>query len=114
MSFYDNVISTRFDDVFFEDEKKTVIPKKTFIDIRIQKRNSKKYHTIIEGLTDTLDTLKKMLKHFKKTLVTNGVLINDPDFGWIIQLQGDHRYAVQEFLVSNKFYEFDQFRMHGY
>jgi translation initiation factor 1 len=107
----DNIISLKFDDFDFSNSH---ILQKTYVDMRIQQRKGAKCITIIEGLTDDTDVLKKMLKHFKKTLSTNGILVDDPELKWVMQLQGDQRRAVQDFLVINKFYEFEQIRVHGF
>lgn len=42
----------------------------------------------------------KILRALKKTFQTNGVLIKDPDHGSVMQLQGDIRKDVADWLVE--------------
>ena len=45
---------------------------------------------------------KKILKVIKKKFACNGTIVNDTEMGEVIQLQGDQRKDVQEFLVDKK------------
>merc|ERR1712113_1090542 len=56
-----------------------------YIHIRIQQRNG-----------------RKTLKVIKKKFACNGTIVNDTEMGEVIQLQGDQRKDVQEFLVDKK------------
>lgn len=67
--------------------------------IRIQQRNGRKTLTTLQGLEKKYDG-KKMLRELKKDLACNGVVIKDSELGQIIQLQGDHRNSLRDFLVS--------------
>lgn len=50
----------------------------------------------------------------KKTFKTNGVLIKDPDHGSVMQLQGDIRKEVAEFLIEvTAIITKDQVMIHG-
>lgn len=55
--------------------------------IRNQVRNGKKSVTTIEGLSQDLD-FKKLLRHLRKQLSTNGTIVDDPVFGSVLQFQG--------------------------
>ena len=85
------------------------------VHIRIQQRNRGKCLTLVEGLDEKWNpNPQQMLKYLRKTLATNGTLLksdNGPDK--ILQLQGDHRQKVRDFLVSNKLCELDQIKIHG-
>mmetsp|Transcript_28835 Transcript_28835/g.52507 ORF Transcript_28835/g.52507 Transcript_28835/m.52507 type:complete len:114 (+) Transcript_28835:92-433(+) len=80
------------------------------VHIRMQQRNGRKSWTTVAGFPATVRLPKsgtvlpvdfdKILKALKKTFKTNGVLINDDEHGKIIQLQGDIRREVAEFLVD--------------
>jgi len=68
------------------------------IHIRIQQINSKKYITFIEDLPEHLD-LKKLLKFMKKNFVCNGTIIKNNNKK-IINLSGDQRIKVKDFLIK--------------
>lgn len=70
-----------------------------YIHIRIQQRNGRKTLTTVQGLSKKFD-LKKILKVIKKKFACNGTIVNDTDMGEVIQLQGDKRVDVKEFLVD--------------
>lgn len=85
------------DDLFAEDLKFTNNPK---IHIRIQKRNGKKSITIVSGLPSKLD-FKSTLKILKKSLSCNGSITTDEENGGqILQLQGDHRLKLKEYILD--------------
>jgi len=77
------------------------VENKDSIHIRIQQRNGRKSICTITGLASDLN-LKAILKALKKTLNCNGAIIEDEDLGNIIQLQGDHRTIVRDFLVEQE------------
>ncbi|KAL6713557.1 Eukaryotic translation initiation factor eIF-1 [Lecanora helva] len=85
-------------------------------------RNGRKTLTTVQGLPKKFDQ-KKILKVIKKkfgrsslqknstatpplmvagTKACNGTIVNDTEMGEVIQLQGDQRKDVQEFLVDKK------------
>ncbi|KAI9795481.1 MAG: Eukaryotic translation initiation factor eIF-1 [Piccolia ochrophora] len=72
-----------------------------YIHIRIQQRNGRKTLTTVQGLPKKFDQ-KKILKVIKKKFACNGTIVNDSEMGEVIQLQGDQRKDVQEFLVDKK------------
>ena len=55
--------------------------------------------TTVQGLPKKFDQ-KKILKVIKKKFACNGTIVNDSEMGEVIQLQGDQRKDVQEFLVD--------------
>ncbi len=55
----------------------------------------------MQGLPKKFDQ-KKILKVIKKKFACNGTIVNDTEMGEVIQLQGDQRKDVQEFLVDKK------------
>eukprot|EP00928_Gymnodinium_smaydae_P050016 TRINITY_DN33629_c0_g1_i1.p2 TRINITY_DN33629_c0_g1~~TRINITY_DN33629_c0_g1_i1.p2 ORF type:complete len:118 (-),score=39.06 TRINITY_DN33629_c0_g1_i1:137-490(-) len=83
---------------------------KSKVHIRMQQRNGRKSWTTVAGFPESVRLPKsgkvypvdfdKILKALKKTFKTNGVLISDKEHGRIIQLQGDIRKEVAEFLVE--------------
>ena len=72
-----------------------------YIHIRIQQRNGRKTLTTVQGLPKKFDQ-KKILKVIKKKFACNGTIVTDSEMGEVIQLQGDQRKDVQEFLVDKK------------
>ena len=71
-----------------------------YIHIRIQQRNGRKTLTTLQGLPKQYDP-KKLLKAFKKEFACNGTLVEDEKMGQVIQLQGDQRAKISNFLVEN-------------
>lgn len=57
--------------------------------------------TTVQGLPKKFDQ-KKILKVIKKKFACNGTIVNDSEMGEVIQLQGDQRKDVQEFLTDKK------------
>eukprot|EP00891_Asterochloris_glomerata_P006936 jgi/Astpho2/6936/Aster-01802 len=86
---------------------------KDYVHIRIQQRNGKKSLTTVQGLEKGID-YKKVLKAFKKDFCCNGTVVDDPELGQIIQLQGDQRKNVSTFLASNKIAKKEQIKIHGF
>jgi len=72
-----------------------------YIHIRIQQRNGRKTLTTVQGLPKKFDQ-KKILKVIKKKFACNGTVVTDSEMGEVIQLQGDQRKDVQEFLTDKK------------
>lgn len=95
INFENNLFSS---DLFKAEEKREKCH------IRVQQRNARKYITIIEGLSPDID-LKKVLKCMKKTLSCHGCIKTDKDENQIIQLSGDQRRELVNFLVENKIVE---------
>lgn len=79
------------------------------VHIRVQNRSTKKFITIIEGLSSELD-LKKILQGLKRTLHVNGSLLDNG----VITLTGDKRDEVASFLVEFGIVEKSQIKKHGY
>ncbi|KAF8819307.1 putative translation initiation factor SUI1 [Cardiosporidium cionae] len=87
-------------------------PAKDLIHIRNQQRNGRKSVTTVQGLDKGLD-LKKIVRALKKEFSCNGTVIDHEEFGSIIQLQGDKRQDVKEFLAREKICAPEQMRIHG-
>jgi translation initiation factor 1 len=86
------------------------------VHIRIQQRNGKKSISSVAGLPQDLD-FKKILKTFKKSFKCNGCIIEEEKDGAtqkIIQLQGDHRASIRDFLVSQEIVELRNIVIHGF
>ncbi|CUV04438.1 translation initiation factor 1 (eIF1), SUI1p [Cryptosporidium parvum Iowa II] len=83
-----------------------------YVHIRNQQRNGKKSLTTVQGLSAEFD-LKRLLKAFKKNFSCNGTIIDDPEHGPILQIQGDHRHNVARFLVGENIVNSDEIKIHG-
>ena len=81
--------------------------------IRIQQRNGRKSITTVQGLASDLN-LKLILKTWKKSFTCNGAIVDDEEHGKIIQLQGDKRIDVRDFLVSEEINRKEDVVVHGF
>tara|TARA_B110000908_G_C10193470_1_gene421694 strand:+ start:641 stop:970 length:330 start_codon:yes stop_codon:yes gene_type:complete len=88
------------------------IQDKQKVHIRIQSRTTRKSILTISGLEDDLD-LKRILRYLKKNLKCNGAVIHDKNYGNVIQLQGDHRESVKQFLIDMSICLEGQIIVHG-
>jgi len=86
---------------------------KEYVHIRIQQRNGKKSLTTVQGLKKDY-SYEKILKDLKKEFCCNGNVVQDKELGKIIQLQGDQRKKVSQFLVQAGLVRKDQIKIHGF
>ena len=71
-----------------------------YIHIRIQQRNGRKtLTTTVQGIADDYNK-KKLVKAFKKKFACNGTVIEHPEYGEVIQLQGDQRKNIRQLLIE--------------
>ena len=59
-------------------------------------------------------TIKKLVKVFKKKIACNGTVIEHPEYGEVIQLQGDQGKNIGQFLVEIRLAKDDQLKVHGF
>ena len=102
-------------DPFAEDDPATGGKKKAdnFIHIRIQQRNGRKTLTTVQGISEDYD-LKKIVKACKKEFACNGTVVEHPEYGEVIQLQGDQRQHISTFLKKINMVREDQIKVHGF
>lgn len=81
---------------FDEDD---LIIKKVYI--KYVKRNGSKYITLVEGLENDLDIIS-LTKTIKKKFNCNGSIKKDKDNYNVIQLSGDQRNNIKEFLIEQE------------
>jgi translation initiation factor 1 len=67
----------------------------------LPERNGRKTLTTVQGLPKKFDQ-KKILKVIKKKFACNGTIVTDVEMGEVVQLQGDQRKDVQDFLTDKK------------
>lgn len=83
------------------------------VHVRVQQRNGRKCITTVAGLADDLD-VKRICKAFKKNFSCNGAVQKDPEVGDVIQLSGDQRTVVKQFLVDQEICHAEQIVLHGF
>ncbi|KAM9493683.1 eukaryotic translation initiation factor 1 [Clarias gariepinus] len=84
-----------------------------YIHIRIQQRNGRKTLTTVQGIAADYDK-KKLVKAFKKKFACNGTVIEHPEYGEVIQLQGDQRKNICQFLTEIGLAKEEQIKVHGF
>ena len=94
-------------DIDFETYQKNIVH------IRMYQRNGKKSITTIQGIDDKYD-LHKLLKVLKNEFACNGCIVKNNDNGEIIQLQGDKRNDVNQFLIEIGMCRKDEIKIHGF
>ena len=82
------------------------------VHIRIQQRNGKKVITIIQGLDNKIPK-KELIKKFKTLFACGGNINSDEEYGDVIQLTGDQRLKVRDYLVDNNLVEAENVEIHG-
>ncbi|CAG7723364.1 unnamed protein product, partial [Allacma fusca] len=70
-----------------------------FVHIRIQQRNGRKTLTTVQGLSAEYD-LKKIVRACKKEFACNGTIIEHSEYGEVLQLQGDQRENICQWLTK--------------
>lgn len=85
----------------------------TLIHIRIQQRNGRKTLTTVQGVAEEFD-LKKIVKQAKKEFSCNGTVVEHPEYGEVIQLQGDQRESIKALLIRTKIATPEYIKLHGF
>jgi len=83
------------------------------IHVRIQQRNGRKTLTTVQGISDNYDK-KKIVKACKKEFACNGTVVEHPEYGEVMQLQGDQRNNICQFLVKIGIAKPEQLKVHGF
>ena len=109
-----NLIFNNINNIDFEYGVETADNMKLLdvVHIRIQQRTGKKVVTIIQGL-DSKIPRKDLIKKFKTMYACGGHIAEDEEFGEVIQLTGDQRFKVRDYLVDNGLVEDDKVEIHG-
>jgi translation initiation factor 1 len=82
-----------------------------YIHIRIKQRSGRKSITTVEGLSTEEAT--QYLADIKKKFCCNGSLQTDEHGGIVIQLSGDQRKPIAEYLVGKKKKK-ENIKIHGF
>ncbi|MEU7137123.1 SUI1 family translation initiation factor [Streptomyces sp. NPDC046261] len=80
--------------------------------MRILQRGGRKTLTTLEGLPRGVDP-QKMLKLLKKQFDCNGTIVETAEGEQVVQLQGDHREKLGEFLIEGGFAKKGEVKVHG-
>uniref|UniRef100_A0A2P2HXD5 Eukaryotic translation initiation factor eIF1 n=1 Tax=Hirondellea gigas TaxID=1518452 RepID=A0A2P2HXD5_9CRUS len=83
------------------------------VHIRIQQRNGRKTLTTVQGLSADYD-LKKIVRACKKEFACNGTVVEHPEYGEVLQLQGDQRENICQFLTKVGLVKTEQIKVHGF
>ncbi|EMS51805.1 Protein translation factor SUI1-like protein [Triticum urartu] len=86
---------------------------KDYVHVRIQQRNGRKSLTTVQGLKKEF-SYSKILKDLKKEFCCNGTVVQDTELGQVIQLQGDQRKNVSNFLVQAGIVKKEHIKIHGF
>uniref|UniRef100_A0AAQ4RMJ4 SUI1 domain-containing protein n=1 Tax=Gasterosteus aculeatus aculeatus TaxID=481459 RepID=A0AAQ4RMJ4_GASAC len=78
-----------------------------YIHIRIQQRNGRKTLTTVQGIVSPEggNEIK---------FACNGTVIEHPEYGEVIQLQGDQRKNICQFLIEIGLAKEEQLKVHGF
>lgn len=113
-----NIINMNTFDPFKDDEEgEQKEETNNIVHLRIQQRNGRKCITIVEGLQETKEVpLKKLTKHFRKSFNCSATLVDDKGNNnkKVIQLSGDKRNDISDYLIKNKIVEKNKINIHGY
>ncbi|MQM20912.1 hypothetical protein Taro_053942 [Colocasia esculenta] len=86
---------------------------KEYVHVRTQQRNGRKSLTTVQGLKKEF-SYTKILKDLKKEFCCNGTVVQDPELGQVIQLQGDQRKNVSTFLIQAGIVKKEHIKIHGF
>ncbi|KAG0193619.1 Eukaryotic translation initiation factor eIF-1 [Apophysomyces sp. BC1034] len=96
-----------------EEQQQAGVKQTNYLHLRIQQRNGRKTLTTLQGLSQDVD-IKRLLKAVKKSFACNGTAVDDPEHGEILQLQGDQRLKLAEFLVVEGIAKKADIKVHGF
>ncbi|VDN99690.1 unnamed protein product [Rodentolepis nana] len=97
----------------FADDDGEITTGDTTVHIRIQQRNGRKTLTTVQGIPEKYDK-KRILKECKKDFCCNGNIVQHDQYGEVLQLQGDQREHIAEFLRRYGLVKPDQIKIHGF
>merc|ERR1712212_1471481 len=83
------------------------------VHIRTQQRNGRKTLTTVQGLSAEYD-LKKIVRACKKEFACNGTVVEHAEYGEVLQLQGDQRENICQFLTKVGLVNGSQIKVHGF
>lgn len=108
-----SILSYNINNLDFAGEGDDDTQSQNYIHIRIQQRNGRKTLTTVQGVPTNYDQ-KRILKDLKKKFACNGTIVKDDELGEVIQLQGDQRKNVSDFLTSELEIKKKNVKIHGF
>ncbi|XVF27817.1 hypothetical protein REPUB_Repub14bG0141600 [Reevesia pubescens] len=81
--------------------------------VKFAQRNGRKSLTTVQGLKMEFG-YSKILKDLKKEFCCNGNVVQDPELGQVIQLQGNQRKNVSIFLIQASIARKEHIKIHGF
>ncbi|CAJ0596123.1 hypothetical protein V3C99_006191 [Haemonchus contortus] len=84
-----------------------------FCHIRIQQRTGRKTITTVQGVGTEYD-LKRIVRFLKKKYSCNGTIVEHPEYGEVMQLSGDQRQQIKDFLVNVGIVKEENCKVHGF
>lgn len=84
--------------------------------VRVQQRNGRKCITTLDGLEDDLD-LKRICRAMRNAFSCNGNVTQKEDGSEVIQLQGDQRENIKQWLLEKEVilkHEVHRIMIHGF
>lgn len=84
----------------------------SFVHIRVTQRNGRKCVTTVENMDASLD-LNMILKTVQRKFCCGGSLQKDEN-NVVIELLGDQRANLKEFLLSERLVRKNKLKIHGY
>ncbi|GAA0174716.1 translation initiation factor [Lithospermum erythrorhizon] len=99
MSELDLQVPNAFDPFAEANAENSGAGSKDYVHIRVQQRNGRKSLTTVQGLNKEF-SYNRILKDLKQKFCCNGTVVQDPELGQVIQLQGDQRKNVSTFLTE--------------
>jgi len=97
----------------FAEDNEIVGSQDGYIHIRIQQRSGRKTLTTVQGISLEYD-LKKLVRACKKDFACNGTVVEHPEYGEVIQLQGDQRNNISAFIKKIGLAKEDHIKVHGF
>lgn len=83
------------------------------VHLRVQQRNARQRLTTVSGLSQDLD-FKDLAKKIKKRLCCSGAVVHDESDHQVLQLTGDQRQEIVDFLVETGIVDKKDIIVHGY
>lgn len=82
------------------------------VHIRVQQRTRRKNVTTVQGLNQKLN-FNRICREMQQRWGCNGSVIQSPDVGYVIQLQGNLSEKIKEFLLAEHMATLENLQIHS-